>query len=94
MDTRQLDKYPLGATLGAVLWRLCKGVMFESFIHDADGLSHNNSWIEHSIKLYYQDKGEDFIVGNNHVDSNSEKSIQQLKSICLHKTAIFISNSW
>ena len=45
MNTRQLVKYPLGATLGQCCGGYVK-VLFESFIEDDEDLSHNNSWIE------------------------------------------------
>ena len=86
MNTRQLVKYPLGATLGQCCGGYVK-VLFESFIDDDEGLSHNNSWIEQVSMLYK--KGEDFILATIiDIDKKNHSSTQK----CIYTINNFYSS--
>jgi len=86
MNTRQLVKYPLGATLGQCCGGYVK-VLFESFIDDDEDLSHNNSWIEQVSALYK--KGEDFILATIiDIDKKNHSSTQK----CIYTNNNFYSS--
>jgi xanthine dehydrogenase accessory factor len=86
MNTRQLVKYPLGATLGQCCGGYVK-VLFESFIEDDEDLSHNNSWIEQVSMLYK--KGEDFILATIiDIDKKNHSSTQK----CIYTNNNFYSS--
>jgi len=87
-NSTQLEKYPLGATLGQCCGGYVK-VMFESFINNSNKLKKKNSWLETVSDLI--EKQQDFVVATI-IDNQTDKGNSGKKFVYTANQDIFPSS--
>ena len=85
INSSQLIKYPLGATLGQCCGGYVK-VLFESFTENDSALNHKDSWLDKVSALHK--KSEDFVLAT--IIDNDQKKHQSAQK-CIYTNNNFFS---